>query len=133
MKPIRILLVDDQASIRRGLRMRLELEDDMEVVGEAASGDEALRIAAEAEPDVALMDVEMPGKDGISATRELTAATPHCSVVMLSIHDDPGTRAAARAAGARAFVAKHEAGDLLLQTIRSVARTPARVEEEDTS
>lgn len=131
MKRIRVLLVDDQASIRRGLRMRLGLESDMEVVGEAADGVQAIEAAEAASPDVVLMDVEMPLRDGISASRELTARGGAYRVIVLTIHDSPAVRAAARDAGAFAFLAKHEAGDRLLSTIR--AAYEAGRDEEDTS
>jgi CheY-like chemotaxis protein len=119
-KPIRILLVDDQPSIRRGLRMRLALEPDFEVVGEASDGREALLDAARWEPDVVLMDIEMPEMDGIYATEELTRTMPACAVVVLSIHDDALTQERALAAGARSFVAKHQC-ELLTGAIRSAA------------
>ena len=115
-----IVLVDDQASVRRGLRMRLSMEPDVEVVGEAESGEAALRLVRALSPDVVLMDVEMPGMDGIVATAALRATAPHVAVVILSLYDDARTRARAREAGAAAFVAKHQAKSTLLATIRRV-------------
>ena len=117
---ISIVLVDDQATVRRGLRMRLTMEADVEVVGEAGSGEAALRLVRSLSPDVVLMDVEMPGMDGIDATAALRAAAPQVAVVILSLYDDAGTRARAREAGAAAFVAKHQAKTTLLTTIRRV-------------
>lgn len=116
-----IVLVDDQATVRRGLRMRLTLEPDVEVVGEAESGEAALRLVRSLSPDVVLMDVEMPGMDGIAATAALRATAPHVAVVILSLYDDARTQMRAREAGAAAFVAKHEAKTALLATIRRVA------------
>src|SRR5215469_12636748 len=118
---IRVLLVDDQQAVRRGLGLRLHLEPDMQVVGEAGSGQEALRLAQALAPDVVLLDVEMPGMDGIETTAALRAMVPPSAVVMLSIHDDVQTRARAEAAGAVAFVAKGGTTDQLIATIRQVA------------
>ncbi len=118
---IRILLVNDQVAVRHGLRMRLALEPDMLVVGEARDAEGALALAPVVRPDVILMDVEMPRIDGISAAAGLRDAVPSAAVVMLSIHEGPSIRARARAAGAAAFVGKHEAGDQLLPAIRRAA------------
>jgi DNA-binding NarL/FixJ family response regulator len=118
---IRILLVDDQQAVRRGLRFRLRLEPDIEVVGEAGSGQEALLLAQTLAPTVVLMDVEMPGMDGIATTNALLSLSGTSAVVMLSIHDDVVTRAQAQAAGAMAFVAKGSTTDQLIATIRRVA------------
>jgi DNA-binding NarL/FixJ family response regulator len=119
--PIRILLVDDQPSIRQGLRMLLGLEPDLEVVAEAANGRQALEAAGSTEPDVILMDIEMPEMDGITATGLLCADNPSCAVVVLSLHDDFITRERARAAGAVNFVAKHEIDRVLTDAIRTAA------------
>jgi DNA-binding NarL/FixJ family response regulator len=120
---ISIVLVDDQATVRRGLRMRLALEPDVEVVGEAESGEVALELVRALSPDVVLMDVKMPGMDGIAATAALRATDPHVAVVILSLYDDLWTQTRAREAGAAAFVAKHRAMTALLATIRRVAST----------
>jgi DNA-binding NarL/FixJ family response regulator len=127
MNTISILLVDDEPSIRRGLRMRLELEADLTVVGEAADGAAALTTAQDLAPAVVLMDVEMPRMDGIDATRALREQLPGTAVVMLSMHDDPGTRLRAREAGAAAFVAKHAIDGALLAAIRQAARREGEV------
>lgn len=118
LEMITILLVDDQPAVRQGLRMRLGLESDVHVVGEANDGAEAVAIAQRLHPDVILMDVEMPNIDGIQATQALRTLAPRSAVVMLSIHDDPVTQQRARAAGAAAFVSKHAAVDALLAAIR---------------
>jgi DNA-binding NarL/FixJ family response regulator len=118
-KPIRVLLVDDQPSVRRGLRMRLGLEPDINVVGEASDGAECLTTSANVEPDVVLMDIEMPVMDGITATSLLATAAPAAAVVILSLHDDICTRERARVAGAVDFVAKHEIDEALTDAIRS--------------
>ena len=118
---IRVLLVDDQGVVRRALRARLHLEPDLEVVGEASSGSEALALAQSLTPDVVLMDVEMPEMDGIEATAALHRIGPQSAVVMLSIHDDAQTRERARAAGAVALVEKRGATETLLAAIRQAA------------
>ncbi|MEA3340459.1 MAG: response regulator transcription factor [Chloroflexota bacterium] len=113
---IKILLVDDQPSVRQGLRMRLALEPDLAVVGEASNGVEAIELTQSLTPDVVVMDVEMPEMDGITATERLGEMSPHVTVVMLSIHGDAATRA--RTAGAAAFVEKQGAVETLLAEIR---------------
>jgi DNA-binding NarL/FixJ family response regulator len=98
--------------------MLLELEPDVEVVGEAADGQSALEMAKRLDPDVVIMDVEMPGMDGITATAALRGKTARCAVVILSLYDDTLTRARAAAAGAVDFVAKHQMEGPLLEAIR---------------
>ena len=117
---IRLLIVDDQPAVLRGLRMWLALEPDMMVVGEAANGAEVGGLIDSLDPDVVLMDVEMPGLDGVDATAVLHALRPALPVVILSMHDDIETRARAWVAGAAAFVAKHEVEPVLVRTIRNV-------------
>ena len=86
-RPLRILLVDDQALVRLGFRMVLEAEPDLQVVGEAADGTEAIRLAVETRPDVILMDVRMPTLDGIEATRRIVAANPAARIIILTTFD----------------------------------------------
>ena len=117
-KTIRVLLVDDQPAVRQGLRIRLVLEPDVEVVGEAGDGAEAISLAQSLRPDVILMDVRMPGVDGISTARTLRAVAPEGAVVILSFYDDARTRARAEEAGVAAFVAKHKVEETLLAAIR---------------
>jgi DNA-binding NarL/FixJ family response regulator len=119
---IRLLLVDDQPTVRRGLGLRLHLEPDIQIVGEASTGKEALSMAQALAPDVVLMDVEMPEMNGIEATAALRKAVSQSAVVILSIHDDAQTRGLAQAAGAVAFVEKRGATDHLLAAIRQAAR-----------
>lgn len=118
---IRVLLVDDQAVVRHALRVRFNLEPDLEVVGEASSGREALALAQSLIPDVVLMDVEMPEMDGIEVTAVLRRVIPHSAVVILSIYDDAQTRGRAQAAGAVAFVEKRGATENLLTAIRQAS------------
>ncbi len=115
---IKILLVDDQPRVRRGLRMRLALEADIMIVGEAAGGQQALEAAARLQPDVVVMDVEMPDMDGIEAAKALHDRQPEILVIMLSIHDTSTLRARAQAAGAAAYVEKSDGVITLLNEIR---------------
>ena len=118
---IKLMVVDDEPRVRNGLRMWLALESDVDVVGEAGDGTDALALARTLRPDVVLMDVAMPGMDGLATTAAFRANRPDSAVVMLSLHDDDATRAQAKAAGACAFVGKHEAADTLLTVIRRAA------------
>jgi DNA-binding NarL/FixJ family response regulator len=122
VKEIRILLVDDQSSVRRGLTMRLQLEPDITIVGEAEDGRAAVEAAKTLHPDVLVMDYEMPKMDGIEATKALTELGCESRVVMLSIHDNATVKQAAAGAGVHAFVAKHQSSETLLAAIRSAAR-----------
>jgi DNA-binding NarL/FixJ family response regulator len=117
---IRILLVDDQPQVRQGLRMSLGVEADFEILGEASNGRDAIALAQALQPDVVVMDVTMPGMDGLRATGELASSCPCCAVVILSLRDDAATQAQAYAAGAAAFVSKRESPDALVRAIRGV-------------
>ena len=121
MQEIRLFLVDDEKHVREGLRMRLEMEPGFHVIGEAADGLTALAAVPAANPDVVLMDIQMPGGDGISTTQRLRAAAETCGIVIVSMQDDAATRARAAAAGADAFVGKHEIDTALTDAIRSAA------------
>ena len=126
---IKILLVDDQAAARIGLKLRLGLETDLEVLGEAVDGEDAVAQATRLAPDVVVMDVAMPIKDGIDATREICAAGV-CKVVMLSLYDDSETRKRAADAGACAFVTKQESDVVLLMAVRRAGEQASRRAEE---
>jgi len=119
---IRVLLVDDQSVMRQAVGTWLGIEPDMNIVGEAESGEAALTLVPELQPDVVLMDIDMPSIDGIATTAQLHVTAPHSAVVMLSMHDDPTVQERARAAGAAAFVSKHQALDKLVDVIRQVVR-----------
>jgi DNA-binding NarL/FixJ family response regulator len=121
MKNIRILLVDDQGNVRRGLKMRLGLEPDITVVGEAEDGIQAISAAEALHPDVLVMDYEMPNMDGVETTRKLLASGSNSRVVMLTIHDNAAAKEAATSAGVRAFVGKQEPSEALLAAIRAAA------------
>ena len=118
---IRLLLVDDQPAVLRGLRLRFQLEPDMQVVGEASTGREAFTLAQTLTPDVVLMDIEMPGMDGLEAAAALVTVVPQSAIVILSIHTDRQTRIRAQAAGAVAFVEKRGTTETLLVAIRQAA------------
>ena len=119
---IRVLLVDDEERVRQGLRMRLALEPDLTVVGEASNGMEAIYAARTLVPDVVVMDMHMPRMDGIMAARWLREVTPSAAVVMLSIYDDERTRERAQQAGVAAFVAKqNNEVEQLLEALRQVS------------
>lgn len=128
MKAIRLFLVDDERHVRVGLRMRLGMEPDIVVVGEAEDGRDALAQISALQPDVVLMDVNLPGLDGISAAARLRDTSPGCAVVMLSMRDDGITRQRARQAGARAFVGKHDIDARLTNAIRDAARSSGPAE-----
>jgi DNA-binding NarL/FixJ family response regulator len=124
---IRLLLVDDQALIRTGFRMIFEETGDIDIVGEAPDGAEAVRLAAELRPDVTLMDVRMPGVDGIEATRRIVARDPSARVLILTTFDLDEYAFAALRAGASGFVLKDVPIDELARAIRSVANGDAVV------
>ena len=118
---IRVLIVDDQALVRRGFRMILEIEPDLEVVGEAADGLEAVALARDLAPDVVLMDVRMPNVDGVEATRRLTAGTPsRAKVIMLTTFDMDDYVYDALRAGASGFLLKDIQPELLVSGIHAV-------------
>ncbi len=121
-RKVRVLVVDDQEMVRRGLGMRLEIEPDIEVVGEAEDGPGAVDGVAAYAPDVVLMDVVMEGGDGIEATAALRHAYPEVAVVVLTLHDDARTRERAEAAGAAGFVGKHRPEGEMVEEIRRVGR-----------
>lgn len=121
MDAIRLLLVDDHEIVRAGIRALLERRDDMEVVGEAASGEEAVDLAVELAPDVVLMDVTMPGMSGDDATREILDGVPETNVLALSVHEEDAYFFHMFRAGACGYVPKRAAPHLLITAIRTAA------------
>jgi len=120
MSPIRVLIADDHAVLRAGLRMLLGAQTDMEVVGEAGDGTEASRKARELQPDVVLMDLTMPGPRSGDVIRQVLSAAPKTHVLILTMHDDPAYLASAMAAGAAGYVVKKVADSELVSAIRAV-------------
>jgi DNA-binding NarL/FixJ family response regulator len=121
MKRIRILLADDHAVVRQGFRMILSAHADLEIVGEAGNGREAIELSATLRPDVVVMDVAMPELNGIEATRRLTAENPHIRVVALSMHKDSVYVREILRAGARGYLLKDSVAEDLVAAVRAVA------------
>jgi DNA-binding NarL/FixJ family response regulator len=118
---VRVVLVDDEAMVRVGLRMVLTAEPDLEVVGEAADGASAEQVAAETKPDVVLMDIRMPGVDGLEGARRVLAAVPETRVVMLTTFDEDAYVEAALRAGVSGFLLKVAPPERLIDAVRTVA------------
>ena len=124
---IRVLLVDDHSIMREGLQAMLAGSEELEVVGQARDGEEAVRAAAELSPDVVVMDVMMPNKDGVEACREIMDAAPDIRVVMLTASTEEDAVIEAVAAGATGYLQKVSGMDRLLDTIRQVAAGELRL------
>jgi DNA-binding NarL/FixJ family response regulator len=113
----RILLVDDSAQVRQELRTLLPLAGNIEIVGEAADGLEAIRLTQALQPDVVLMDLEMPGLDGYEATRQIKVGSPSCRVVALTVHGYEAARQKASQSGVDVFLVKGVSVETLVQAI----------------
>ncbi|GGG54299.1 response regulator transcription factor [Paenibacillus radicis (ex Gao et al. 2016)] len=122
---IRVIVADDQQLVRHGLRYIINAQDDMELAGEAESGAEALQLAAQVCPDVVLMDVRMPGGNGIEATREIMQLQPDCKVVILTTFDQEDYVYEGIRAGAVGYLLKDTAPDELVQAVRAAYRGEA--------
>ena len=120
-RPLRLLLADDHALMRQSLARVLNEEPDLEVVGEAADGQQAVELTAQLRPDLVLMDVSMPVMNGIDATQAIRAASPHIQVIGLSMFEEPSQAQAMREAGAAQYVSKTSATEALVAVIRSCA------------
>jgi DNA-binding NarL/FixJ family response regulator len=127
MPPVRLLLVDDHALFREGLSALLSYQDDFVVVGEAEDAAGALTQAQALAPDLVLMDIDLPGEDGVSATRRLRAALPTVTVVMLTVHDDCPTLFEAITAGAHGYLVKNMRSREILEHLRGLARGEAAI------
>jgi DNA-binding NarL/FixJ family response regulator len=121
MDPIRVLIADDHPLFRDGLRALLESVEDMQVTGEAATGEEALTEACALQPDIVLMDIKMPGMNGIEATRRILQASPHIRILILTMFEDDESVFAAVRAGARGYLLKGAVQEQTLRAIRAVA------------
>ncbi len=119
--PVRILLVDDHAVLRSGLRLLLEREEDLDPVGEAASAEEALRALPRLAPDVAVMDIEMPGIGGLEGVAKIRERFPEVHMLVLSMHDQARDVRRAFDAGAHGYLPKAAADEDLVRAIRAVA------------
>jgi DNA-binding NarL/FixJ family response regulator len=119
--PLRVIIVDDHPPFRAGLRALLVTDERLVVVAEASTGAAAIAAVASSAPDVVLMDVHMPGVDGVEATRRIIDAAPHVAIVVLTMHDDDGTVFAALRAGARGYLLKGASRAELLRAIHAAA------------
>lgn len=117
---VRVMLADDHPFFRDGVRLLLDSLDDMQVVAEASTGDEAVRLAVQVQPDVILMDVNMPGLSGIESTRQIVHSSPHINILMLTMYDDDDSVFAALRAGARGYLLKGANQAELLRAVRGV-------------
>ena len=122
MQPIRVLLVDDHPSLRAGLRSRLEQEEDITVVGEAGTGEEALRLARQRSPNVIVLDMEMPGLSGVEVARRLREAELPVRVLALSAHDSQDYIVKVLDSGASGYLTKQEPLETIISAIRGVAK-----------
>jgi DNA-binding NarL/FixJ family response regulator len=119
-KAIRILLVDDAGSVRRALRLTLTSEPDLRVIGEAADGEQAVRLAHDLRPDIVMMDLRLAGMNGLDATRRIKAAGDAYAIIMLSVSGGDAIRDAAARAGIALFLEKGDGLDDLAETIRAL-------------
>ena len=125
MEPLRILIADDHPLFRFGIQALLLRTPDVAVVGEATTGDEAVRLTAELQPDVILMDIAMPGLNGIAATRQILAHHPQIRVLIVTMFEDDASVFTAMRAGARGYVLKDAEKDDILRAIQAVGRGEA--------
>src|SRR5262245_41538150 len=130
---IRVLIVDDQSLIRVGIQTLLSRKPDIEVVGQAGDGAEALRLADALDPDVVLMDIRMPGMDGVEATRQLVARQTRAGIIILTTFQDDANVFSALAAGARGYLLKDTDHKQLAEAIRIVAAGRALIDPEITA
>ncbi len=127
---LRILIADDHGLLRAGLRSMLKDEPNMEVVGEAADGNQTVMLAQELRPDLVLADISMPGMSGIEVAQELSRSLPHIQVLILTMHEDGGLLQEALRAGARGYLIKRAAEADLIRAIETVARGDVYVHED---
>lgn len=126
----RIILVDDHPLMRKGLAMTIDLEPDLQVVAQAENGEDALSLMADAKPDLAIVDISLPGMSGLELLKHLLALEPSLRVLVVSRHDEALYADRAIRAGARGYVMKLEAGDVIVKAIRRVLNGGIYVSEE---
>src|SRR3990170_3900134 len=131
-RKIRLLLVDDHAVLRAGLRALLNSEPDMEVIGEAGSGEESIDMAHQLQPDVVVTDIVMPGIDGLEATHRITAELPHTRVLILTMYKQAHYLFKALKVGASGYILKSDLDTELVEGIRTASRGDAFVYSSDT-
>jgi two-component system, NarL family, invasion response regulator UvrY len=122
MNTVRAILIDDHAVVREGYRRLLERTSDIQVIAEGTSGEDAYRLFCEQNPDVVVMDINLPGMSGIEATRRILAREPEARVLVFSMHEDALFGSRALQAGARGYVTKASAPDVLVEAVRAVAQ-----------
>lgn len=125
MERLRVLIADDHPLFRHGIRSLLNATTDFEVIGEATTGDEAIRFATAQQPDVIVMDIQMPGLNGIEATRRIVRASPQIRILIVTMFEDDASVFTAMRAGARGYVLKDAEKDDLLSALRAVGRGEA--------
>lgn len=121
MDRISILIADDEPSFRNGLRALLNSDDALDLVGDATTGDQAIRLAADSQPDIILMDINMPGVNGIEATRRILTTSPHIGILILTMFEDDDSVFAAMRAGARGYLLKGALKAEILRAIQTVS------------
>ena len=121
MDRISILIADDEPSFRNGLRALLKSDDALDLVGDATTGDQAIRLAADSQPDIILMDINMPGVNGIEATRRILTTSPHIGILILTMFEDDDSVFAAMRAGARGYLLKGALKAEILRAIQTVS------------
>jgi DNA-binding NarL/FixJ family response regulator len=127
MAPIKVLLADDHALMRHGLRLTIDSQQDMEVIGEASDGFEALELAEKLRPDIILMDIAMPRCDGLEATRRIKSRLPEIKIIVLTVHEEAESLLEALWSGARGFLLKKARADELIAALRGVLRGEAHL------
>jgi DNA-binding NarL/FixJ family response regulator len=125
MESINVLIADDHQLFRDGVRALLDAQPDMECVGEATNGEEVIRISTEMQPDVVLMDVQMPGMSGVEATRQIVRSSPHIHVLMVTMFEDDALVFSAMRAGARGYLLKGTRHEDMVRAIRAVGNGDA--------
>lgn len=125
MDPIRILIADDHSLFRDGMRALLNTIPDFQVVGDAATGEESIQLAKQLQPDVMLMDIQMPGINGIEATRRITQTSPHIGILVVTMFEDDDSVFSAMRAGARGYILKGADQDEMMRAIRAAANGEA--------